>query len=85
MIRVLYRTVPVGFSGVEEDIAWSFFNTDGSPDSPVLPVNDEIFKQYEYTASGLEFVKFQIKIVMSSTNQAKVPTIKYFRTIATAS
>jgi hypothetical protein len=84
-IRVLYRAVPVGFAGAEEDIAWSFFNTDGSPDNPVLPVNDEIFKQYEYTASGLEFVKFQIKIAMSSTNQAKVPKIKYFRTIATAS
>jgi hypothetical protein len=83
-IRVLYRVVPVGFTGDENSLLWEFFNTDGGPDRPVTPVNDLVFKAYEYNKSGLEFTKFQIKVVLSSPNQALVPQIKYFRSIATA-
>ena len=83
--RVLYRVVPPGFTGRENTISWTFFNGDGGSDTSVIPTNDYQFKSYEYTATGLEFTKFQIKICMSSTNQAIVPQFKYFRAIATAS
>lgn len=81
--KVLYRVVPPGFSGDEETLAWAFFNTDGGPDKSVNPESEVVFRPYEYTDTGLEFVKFQIKIDMTSTTQAKVPQIKYFRAIAT--
>jgi hypothetical protein len=82
--KVLYRIVPVGFSDNENEIAWEFFNTTGGPDKQVSAVNDYVFKSYEYSATGLEFIKFQIKICMISSNQAIVPQFKYFRAIATA-
>ena len=83
--RVLYRVVPSGFTGDESKLPWQFFNTSGGSDKPITPVNDDTFKSYEYSASGLSFTKFQIKIAMSSTNQAYVPQFKYFRAVATAS
>jgi hypothetical protein len=83
--KVLYRVVPPGFTGVENTIGWTLFNTDGGSDKPVTPASEFQFRPYEYTASGLEFVKFQIKICMSSTNQAIVPQFKYFRALALAS
>ena len=49
--------------------------------------NATTFRQYEYLAGGQvgnlnAFTKFQVKIVMQSTNSSKVPTIKDLRTIA---
>lgn len=49
--------------------------------------NSEIFREYEYLAGGIggtlnSFTKFQVKIVMTSTNSSKVPVIKDLRTIA---
>jgi len=83
-IRVLYRVVPVGFAGDENTLLYSFFNEDGRPDTDVSSVSDLIFKSYEYNKTGLEFKKFQIKIVLASSNQSYVPQVKYFRAIATA-
>jgi len=82
--KVLYRIVRPGFVGSEDTLGWNWFNGDGGPDTPVNPVNDVVFRPYEYSATGLEFVKFQIKIEMISDSQAIVPQIKYFRAIATA-
>jgi len=82
--RVCYRIVPPGFSGLEDTLSWSFFNGDGGSDKPVLPDNVYVFRPYEYTATGLEFTKFQIKICMSSPNQAEIPQFKYFRALALA-
>ena len=83
--KVLYRVVPPGFTGIENTIGWTFFNTSGGSDKPVTPASEFQFKSYEYSVTGLEFVKFQIKICMSSTNQAYVPQFKYFRALALAS
>ena len=49
--------------------------------------NPSIFRQYEYLAGGVSgnlnaFTKFQLKIVMTSTNSSKVPVIQDLRTIA---
>jgi len=82
--RVCYRAVPAGFSGNENTLSWTFFNGDGGSDRAVLPDNSYIFRPYEYTATGLEFTKFQIKICMSSPNQAEVPQFKYLRALALA-
>jgi len=83
--KVLYRVVSPGFTGDENTIGWTFFNESGGPDKAVIPASEYVFRPYEYSVSGLEFVKFQIKICMSSSNQAIVPQFKYFRAIALAS
>jgi len=60
------------------------FNSDGSSDKEVQPntlINN--FSEYKYTAENLpQFNSFMIKVVMTSTNQAKPPRIKNLRTIA---
>ncbi len=48
-----------------------------------------VFREYEYLLGGPggnlpQFAQFQLKIVMKSTNQAKVPVFKDLRTIALA-
>ena len=43
------------------------------------------FREYEFTIDNLdEFVGFQIKIVMSGTNEARPPRFKDLRAIALA-
>jgi hypothetical protein len=49
--------------------------------------NPEVFREYEYLAGGQvgnldAFTKYQVKVVMTSTNSSKVPVIKDFRAIA---
>ena len=49
--------------------------------------NTAVFREYEYLIGGKggqlnAFIKFQLKIVMTSTNSAKVPMIKDLRAIA---
>ena len=59
---------------------------DGTPDRrvPSSRTQDE-FRDYQYTANDLpEFHGFQIKVILTSTNQAIVPRLKDFRTIALA-
>ena len=64
----------------------------------VLPsdTNQNIFREYRYTIGGFgdtnnlagadmaDFRQFQLKIVMHSTNSAKVPVIRDLRAIALA-
>ena len=41
------------------------------------------FSEYKYTAENTpQFTGFMIKVVMTSTNQAKPPRVKNFRSIA---
>ena len=61
-------------------------NNNGRPDKLVAPARfvDE-FKDYQFTASNLaEFNGFEIKIVMTSTNQAYPPKVRELRAIAFA-
>jgi hypothetical protein len=49
-----------------------------------------VFRQYEYLAGGQvgnldSFTQYQVKIVMTSTNSSKIPTIKDLRAIALVS
>ena len=58
-------------------------NNDGKPDTFVPASLDNQFLEYEFTADNLgEFTGYQIKIVMSGTNQAYPVRIKELRTIA---
>lgn len=55
------------------------------PDVGSTNVGEEEWEDFEYVVEGEEFQAFQIKVVMKSTNQAKVPLIKDLRCIAFAS
>ena len=60
------------------------FNTNGSSDKIVKP-NTKLntFSEYKFTAENTaQFSGFMIKVVMTSTNQAKPPRIKNYRSIA---
>ena len=58
-------------------------NNDGKPDAFVPASLDNQFLDYQFTADNIgEFVGYQIKIVMSGTNQAYPVRIKDIRTIA---
>ena len=91
-IKVMYKILPVDESEDFDNLGYTYFKTDGSPDATVSPsasIND--FHEYEYTA-GLnddgfgtplqEFISFQIKIIMQGTNCAEPPRIKAMRAIA---
>ena len=63
---------------------WTYVAEEGNnpPDE-----NQNVFREYEYLIGGQggqlpAFTKFQLKIVMTSTNSAKVPIIKDLRAIA---
>jgi len=78
-------------TGAEEvrninDLSWTPFNTDGSEDISVTPAeNDNVFKEYKYSASGINtFTAFQIKIVMKGSISSYPPIIRDLRGIALA-
>jgi len=61
-------------------------NSDGTPDR-FVPASRTLgeFRDYQFTANDLvEFSGFQIKVIMTGTNQAYVPKIRDFRSIALA-
>ena len=56
---------------------------DGRPDVRVPASEKDQYFEYEFTANDLgDFSGYQIKVVMSSTDQANYPIIRNFRTIA---
>ena len=60
-------------------------NNSGRPDSEVPASSDDEFFDYQFSIDELEqFNGFQIKIVMSGTNEAKPPRFKDLRVIALA-
>ena len=69
-----------------EELAFTPFNNDGSEDVTITPAeDDETFKEYKYSATGLnDFTSFQIKIVMKGTISSYPPRIRDMRGIALA-
>ena len=60
-------------------------NNSGRPDSNVPASADDVFFDYQFSVDELEqFNGFQIKIVMSGTNEAKAPRFRDLRVIALA-
>ena len=81
-IRVFYRL----FRNDENEIGQTYipFNVDGSPDKFVAANrNENGFSLYKYTAENTpQFNGFEIKVVMSSTDQSEAPRVRNFRAIA---
>ena len=73
-----------------EDIEYTPFNSDGTPDTTITPsesdqVLDNEFKDHKFSVSGLqEFTSFQIKFVFTGTNSCLPARIKDLRGIALA-
>jgi len=81
-VRIYYR---VFNSGTNEDVdsrGWTLMELPLQYDSS--PSEEVLWKDYYYEVSGLNFNAFQIKIVMRSSNQARVPLIADLRAIALA-
>ena len=91
-VKVMYRILQIDESEDFDNLGYTYFNTDGSPDASVgssASIND--FQEYQYTAgvsddgvgdSLAEFIALQIKIVMTGTNTAEPPRLKALRVIA---
>ena len=81
-IRVFYKLVRSDGSGARQ--SYVPFNTNGLPDTTVKPnAKRNTFSEYKFTAENTaQFNGFMIKVVMTSTNQAKPPRLKNFRAIA---
>ena len=57
----------------------------GRADALVAPSNIDEFNEYQFSIENLEqFTGYQIKLVMSGTNEARAPRFKDLRAIALA-
>ena len=98
-VKVLFKTLRVDDAFDFDEISYKFFNDDGTiagsgdPDVAVRASQFNEFLEHEYTAGvtddGIgnpldEFISFQIKIVMRTTNQARPPRVKNLRALALA-
>ena len=99
-IKVLFKILRVDDAFDFDEMSFTFFNDDGTvagsggPDVTTRPSeNINEFLEHEYTAGvtddGIgspleEFVSFQIKIVMRTTNQTEPPRLKNLRVLALA-
>lgn len=81
-IKLYYRTCDEGTDIRSVDWVYKASSSNNPPDA-----NKRTFREYEYLIGGQAgnvpaFTKFQLKIVMTSTNSAQVPSIKDLRVIA---
>ena len=98
-VKVMFKTLRVDDAFSFDEIDYRFFNDDGTlagsggPDVEVRPAIRNEFLEHEYTAGvtddGIgnpldEFISFQIKIVMRTTNQARPPRVRNLRALALA-
>ena len=93
-IKVLYKILRTDDASNFDDLSWTYFNTDGSPDATVeASLTPSNLREYLYTAGvtdgGLgtalpEFIAFAIKIVLQGTNSAEPPRVSSLRAIALA-
>ena len=98
-IKVLFKTLRVDDAFDFDEIDYKFFNDDGTisgsggPDVETRSTGPSESIEHEYTAGvtddGIgnpldEFISFQIKIVLRTTNQARPPRIKKLRALALA-
>ena len=69
-----------------QELIWTPFNTDGSPDTAIAPIDDNTtFREYKYSADNLnKFTAFQLKVVMKGTVSSYPPRVKDLRGIALA-
>jgi hypothetical protein len=99
-VKVLFKTLRVDDAFDFDEMSFKFFNDDGTvsgsggPDITTRPSESRYeYIEHEYTAGvtddGIgspleEFISFQVKIVMRTTNQAIPPLLKNLRVLALA-
>ena len=85
-IQLMYKILRSDDASDFDEIGWTYFNTNGNPDSNVnSSVDFDDFIEREYSANNLpEFISFAIKIRMQGTNCAEPPRMKDLRAIALA-
>ena len=98
-IRVLYRLFRADSDSIDKvfELMPGFENLDaagfvisdknnsGKPDRNVVPSLEDQFLEYEFTSDDLPaFTGFQVKVCLTSINQAQVPQLLDFRAIAVA-
>ena len=86
------NSIYVQFDGHREEegdirVFYKLYRNDGSDglsDKVVKPnTKANSFSEYKFTAENVpQFTGFMIKVIMTSTNQAKAPRIRNFRSIA---
>jgi len=81
-VRVYYKAFDNGTNDDIDSIGWTLVGLPKQYDAS--PSEEILWKDYYYEVTGLNFNAFQIKIVMRSSNQAKVPLIADLRAIALA-
>ena len=81
-IRAFYKLVRGDGNGSKQ--SYIPFNTNGLPDKTVnANAFRNAFSEYKFTVENTaQFTGFMIKVVMTSTSQAKPPRLKNFRAIA---
>jgi len=83
-VKFMYKVLKADDQRPWDDIEWTYFNTDGSPDVTIIEDAGN-FKEYEYTVENIaEFSSFAIKIVGSGTNTSVVPLVSSLRCLALA-
>tara|TARA_X000000368_G_scaffold263577_1_gene208669 strand:- start:415 stop:2271 length:1857 start_codon:yes stop_codon:yes gene_type:complete len=82
-IKPLYRVLPAGSTDNIETLGWEFFPTGGDSVIPAT-TEEEVYRDYSYEISGLDFTQYQVKILFVSQNQATIPKIMDLRAIALA-
>ena len=85
-VKMYYRTTSAEDVRLLGDVAWTAFNSDGTPDTAVPPAEDDLtFKEQQYSVSDVPgFTAFQLKIIMTGTNSSYPPVVKDMRGIALA-
>ena len=84
---LMYKLVPVGYTGDTDDLNFEYFNTTGISDSgDMVPQNDPfVWTDYEFTVEDAPaYDGFQLKIVLRNYNQPYIPRVKDLRIIALA-
>ena len=87
-IKVYYKAFKTGDATDPNTIGWTYVGAPLADANAVAydttPTDEYLWKDYPYEVRGLNFNAFQIKIVMQSKNQARVPLIADLRAIALA-
>jgi hypothetical protein len=90
-IELYYRTVADTDDDIYEE-SWTLATLENNPpanqfSAETYDVDELVYHEYSYLIGGEDgtlpdFTKFQLKIVMKSTNTSEIPTIKSIRAIA---
>ena len=81
-VRLYYRAFQAGTNDSEDSLGWTLMALPLQYDSS--PSEEVLWKDYYYEVSGLNFNAFQVKLVLRSSSQAKIPLIADLRCIALA-